>query len=197
MRPYASTLHHLTVTGVITRNLELKDGKSLAAFSHLRTLHLKDVSIGDTCFCSALGAMPLLADLSIVRMSFLIDTPSPIFHCSLTRLTSFEFRLFHWRANFVWRWIEAATNRFVHLRRLSFDFRIPAYRLPLSETMTHLTVHIFYPMTPKQLLQMAEIMPRLESLEIHNYLCAFYIPSCMFVRMEGLRSLSLTEWMSI
>ena len=58
--------------------------------------------------------------------------------------------------------------------------------------MTHLTVHILYRMAPEQLIQIPEIMPRLESLEIHNHYEACYIPSCMFVRMEGLRSLSLT-----
>ena len=61
--------------------------------------------------------------------------------------------------------------------------------------MTHLTLHMIYPLIPEQLIQIPGIMPHLESLEIRNYreqqLC--YIPSCMFLRMKGLRSLSLSH----
>ena len=182
----------------------------LGAFSNLRTLALRDVSIGAGCLCSALGAMPLLANLSILYVSFLSDTPLPTSQCSMTQLTSFEFRLacrglrFEFRLacrglslmedNFVWRWIETAASGFTHLTRLSCDFHEPAYGLPSSKTMTHLGVHMKHPMAPEQLIQIPEIMPHLESLEIQNHReqQACYIPSCMFLRMEGLRSLTLT-----
>ena len=183
----------------------------LGAFSNLRTLSLKSVSIGKGCFCSALGAMPLLADLSILYVSFLSDTPLPTSQCSMTQLTSFEFRSVFEGLRFgfrlacrglrfsednysVWRWIETAASGFTHLTRLSCEFPNPAYGLPSSKTMTHLGVHMQRPMAPEQLIQIPEIMPHLESLEIYNHdeQQACYIPSCMFLRMEGLRSLTLT-----
>ena len=138
--------------------------------------------------------MPLLADLSIVNVSFLSDAQLPTSHCSMTQLTSFEFRLFSWEDNSVWRWIETASSGFTHLTRLSYDFPKRTYWLPSSKTMTHLGVHMKRPMAQYQLIQIPGIMPHLESLEIRNYreqqLC--YIPSCMFLRMKGLRSLSLS-----
>ena len=168
---------------------------SLGAFSNLQTLALRDVSIGAGCLCSALGAMPLLSNLSIVQVSFLRNTPSPTSDCSMTQLTSFEFRLASCEDYLVWRWIETAAKGFTHLRRLSYDFPKRTYWLPSSKTMTHLTLHMKHPMAPEQLIQIPEIMPHLESLKIHNYreqqLC--YIPSCMFLRMKGLRSLSLSN----
>ena len=138
--------------------------------------------------------MPLLADLSIVNVSFLSDAQSPTSHCSMTQLTSFEFRLVSCEDNSVWRWIENAARGFTHLTRLSCELPNPAYWLPSSKTMTRLGVHMKRPMAQYQLIQIPGIMPHLESLEIRNYreqqLC--YIPSCMFLRMKGLRSLSLS-----
>ena len=166
----------------------------LGAFSNLRTLALRDVSIGAGCLCSALGAMPLLSNLSTVRVSFLSNTPSPTSDCSMTQLTSLEFRLASCEDYLVWRWIKKAAREFTHLTRLSCEFPNPAYGLPSSKTMTHLGVHMKHPMAPEQLIQIPEIMPHLESLEIHNYrepqMCC--IPNCMFLLMKGLRSLSLS-----
>ena len=48
-------------------------------------------------------------------------------------------------------------------------------------------------MAADELLQMAEKMPHLDCLEIHNQRKACYVPSHMFLRMESLRSLSLMK----
>ena len=93
---------------------------SLGAFFHLTTLALKNVSIGKGCLCSALDAMPLLADLSVVNVSFLSDAPLPTSHCSMTRLTSFEFRLVSCEDNSVWRWIENGCQGVYSLEKAFF-----------------------------------------------------------------------------
>ena len=193
MHPYAATLHHLTLTGMCGRILKLEDGISLGAFSRLRALALDNLSIGEGCLCSALGFMPLLADLSIVNVSFLSDASSlPISSHPMTRLKSFEFRLVSWHVRPVWHWIGDSARRFPQLTRVSFEFPTSAYRLPSSKTMTYLTVHMFSQMAPNQMLQMTKIMPQLEVLEMHNYGgLAFYLPSCMFLNIKGLRSLIL------
>ena len=193
MRPYASTLHHLTLTGgMCLRNLKLEDGMSLEAFSHLRTLHLMAVAIREGCLRSALGAMPLLVDLSIFRVFFLSDALSlPTFSHPMTRLTSFEFRAVSWNPGSVWHWIRDSARKFLQLTKLSFEFPTPTFRLPSSKTVTHLTVRMIYPMAPEKMLQMTEIMPRLESLNIYARGGTHPIPSCMFLKIKGLRSLRL------
>ena len=173
--------------------LKLHDGMSLGTFSHLRTLALRDVCIEVDCLCSALGAMPLLADLSLFDVSFFRDAALPTSHRSMTQLTSFEFQPVFGRGLPLWHWIEAATRGFTQLTRFSFEFPTPTYGLPSSQTITHLTVHMFRPMATEQLLQMAENLTRLECLEIHNQREACHIPSRMFLRMESLRSLSLMK----
>ena len=137
--------------------------------------------------------MPLLADLSIIDASFFRDAALPTSHCSMKHLTSFEFRPVSRKGFPVWQWIEAAARGFTQLKRFSFEFPTPTYELQSSQTMTHVVVHMDRRMTPDELLQMAEKMPHLECLEIHNYREACHIPSRMFLRMESLRSLSLMK----
>ena len=169
----------------------MNDWSILKSFSHLRKLLLRDIAVKTDSFWFTLVDLSL-TKLAVVDVVFSTSVPLLGVICLLTSVNALELRPISRKPLSIPCCIMPPLCNLTQLTRLSLEISASLTWLTSMRKMIHLDIRTRHAASQENLLQVTENMPHLQSLKIENRHGACYIPSCMFLATERLRSLSLT-----